>query len=87
MFFGQLVFRFCLPHKCNNRIVKGSTGGSRSLAPGGTARWEDWEQGMRGRKREGIHTWKTRVALSVSEMQVLKERKRTVNIHGLETNL
>lgn len=27
MFFGQLVFRFCLPHKCKPCIFKGSLGG------------------------------------------------------------
>lgn len=108
--FGQLVFRFCLPHKRKKQILKGSTGVGWSPSPrGGTMlvrgggssssssrRWRpqpmipgyllDRRVGNKGRKREGIHTWKTRVPLSVSKTQVFKKRKGTVNIHSLERN-
>ena len=119
MFFGQLVFRFCPPHKCKNQIFKGSMGGgvkglfhqpsprggtvllwggsqltllqlpleeTTACAPGVSAWRKGWERGTRGRKRDRIYTWKTRVALSLSKTQVFKKRKGTVNVHSLERN-
>lgn len=55
-------------------------------APGVAGWWKDWEWGTRGRKKEGIYTWKTRVALSLTKPQVFKKKKGAVNIRSLELN-
>lgn len=82
------------PHSKDNSAV--GWGGSQVIfwlppvetthAPGVVGWWKDWEWGTRGRKKEGIYTWKTRVALSLTKPQVFKKKKGAVNICSLEQN-